>query len=171
MVCVYCDPWGAHFQVSDHWGFHTCGFHMALLQEFSCSQSHVKSGWSLLPIDSLHVHRISLPLDFCNKSAVSYKEFVSQWFHIFSSVAQLHISVMRKTIGFISCRDSLNVNGLNITRRAQMRLLTKEWYSHGVYFLFFLMTLGFEFRVSHLLGRYYYHLSHSISPFLMGFLR
>jgi hypothetical protein len=39
--------------------------HIQEVQEFSCSQSHVECGWSLLPINSLfHVHRASLPLDF-----------------------------------------------------------------------------------------------------------
>jgi hypothetical protein len=39
---------------------HTCGFHLVLLQEFSCSYSHVETGWRLLLIDSLlHVHRDS----------------------------------------------------------------------------------------------------------------
>jgi hypothetical protein len=39
-------------------------------------------------------------------------------------------------------------------------------------FFFFLEALEFELRASHLLGRHFYHLSHSASPFLvMGFFK
>jgi hypothetical protein len=91
---------------------------------------------------------------------------ISKWFHIYSLVAQFHFLVIRKTTGFISCWDYLNVNRPNTQQEGSTANVIKGLILHGVSFLsFFLGSIWVWTQELTLLGWCSWHPSHSSSSF------